>query len=99
MNIKDVIERISYFRTKRNLSARELSLIIGKSESYINRLESIGFNIPITIVLDIIKVLDVKPEEFFSSNYQNYSVDHELSELLKSLPKDKKQHIINFIKQ
>ena len=40
MDTKDVIERISYFRTKQKLSARELSLIIGKSESYINRLET-----------------------------------------------------------
>ena len=99
MKHQEVIDRISYFRTKKKISARELSLMIGKAESYINRLETVGFNLPVPVLLEIIEAFEISEEEFFSKNYQNYSVDNELTELLKSLPKDKKQHIIEFIKK
>lgn len=39
MTVNEIIERIGYIRTRANLSARALSLAIGKTESYINRME------------------------------------------------------------
>lgn len=99
MKIDEVIKRIIYFRNKKGYSARELSLMIGKNEAYINKLECLDFNLPTTVLLEIIEAFEISEEEFFSKNYQNYSVDNELAELLKSLPKDKKQHIIEFIKK
>ena len=40
MNKDDVIAKISQLRTKSGLSARDLSLRIGKNSAYISRLES-----------------------------------------------------------
>lgn len=40
MELNEIINRISQLRTREGLSARELSLRIGKNEAYINRLET-----------------------------------------------------------
>ena len=98
MEIKEVVKRIGYFRYKKNLSARELSLRLDKNESYINKLESNDFNLPTEMLLKIIQSLEVSPEEFFSENYMNYDVDKELYNLIQSLSAEKKNHLIEFIK-
>lgn len=40
MERTEIINRISFLRTRANLSARALSIKIGKNEGYINRLEA-----------------------------------------------------------
>lgn len=40
MDINDIIDRIGIIRTRANLSARALSLAIGKSDGYIHLLET-----------------------------------------------------------
>lgn len=99
MELKSVIERIGYFRNKKNLSARELSLRIGKNDTYINILESRVINLPTSVLLEIIEALEISPEEFFSSNYTTYKLDNELSQLLKTLPTSKKESLMDFIKK
>lgn len=98
MNIKEIIKRINYFRNRKNMSARALSDAIDKSENYINRLENVGINLPITVLLEIINALEISPEEFFSSNFRTYRNDNELYNLIKDMPEDKKQSLTNFIK-
>ncbi|MFQ7078711.1 MAG: helix-turn-helix domain-containing protein [Christensenellaceae bacterium] len=61
----EIINRISYFRNKSNLSARELSLRIDKNGAYINHLESSKFNIKVSVLLDILRELDITCTEFF----------------------------------
>ncbi len=103
MNIKEVINRISYFRSKEKLSARELSLMIGKNEAYINRLESMEFNLPTSILLDIIETLKITPSEFFADNYKNYKAKQDLDKLIidvsKTIAQDKLDNLIKFIKE
>lgn len=98
MNIKEIIKRINYFRNRKNMSARALSDAIDKSENYINRLENVGINLPITVLLEIINALEISPEEFFSRNFRTYRNDNELYNLIKDMPEDKKQSLTNFIK-
>lgn len=99
MEMSEVIQRIGYFRNKLNLSARELSLRIGKHEGYINKLESKDFNLPTRMLLEIIDALEITPAEFFADNYMSYKIDKNLNDLIHSLPNDKKNHIIEFIKK
>lgn len=98
MDIKEVIQRIIYFRNKANLSARELSLRIGKHEGYINKLESKDFNLPAQTLLEIIDAVNSTPEEFFSNDYFNYKTNIELIETIKNLPLNKRSSLLNFIK-
>lgn len=96
--MKDVIQRIGYFRNKAKLSARELSLRLGKHEGYINKLESKDFNLPTYMLLDIIEALEITTAEFFADDYANYENDKEILDLLKTMSKDKRENLLLFIK-
>lgn len=99
MDMSDIIQRIGYFRNKANLSARELSLRIGKHEGYINKLESKDFNLPTSVLLEIIECLNITPEEFFAENYATYKINIELYNLIRNLPESKRTSLIEFIKR
>lgn len=97
-DVKKVIERISYFRTKKNFSARKLSQTIGKSEPYIHSLESGNFDISLKVLLDIFEVLEITPEEFFSDNPESYDKDLKLKEYFSNLNDKQKDAILNLYK-
>lgn len=99
MELKDVIKRIRYFRNEKKLSARELSLMIGKNVNYINRLECGGFNLPNEMVLKIIDALEISPSQFFAENYQNYDLDNDLYNLIRAMPITQKQSLLEFLKK
>ena len=94
-NIKKVVERISYFRTKKNLSARKLSIMIGKSEPYIHSLENGGFDLSLQVLLDIFEVLEISPIEFFSDDPESYFKDKKLVEYFSKLTDKQKEAILN----
>lgn len=41
--------------------------------------------------------LDVSPEEFFSDNYREYSIDSELRKLYEELDEERKQALIKLL--
>ena len=98
MDINEVVERISYFRYKNNLSARDLSLMIGKSPSYINRLETEKFDLSTKTLLTIIEVFKITPNEFFAKNYTSYTDCEELYTLIEKQPDDKRKLYIELLK-
>ena len=85
MDKKDIIERIKQIRYNAGLSARELSLRIGKNEAYISRLESVkdSFEPSISTLIDIIEVCDSTPLEFFYENINDYKKDKTILDLIK----------------
>ncbi len=98
MNLNDLAFRIGYFRNRKNLSARELSLRLGKSPTYINQIESRNFNISLPVLLDIIDVLEISCAEFFADNYADYRQDMEIISVLAKLPADRKKSFIDLMK-
>lgn len=98
MDLNEIIKRISIIRTRANLSARELSLRIGKNESYINRLEyRKNFEPSISVIADIAEVCGSSFEEMFYYDINQYSIDKEIiSSLQKTNPK-KKQAILDLL--
>ncbi len=90
MEIKDILFRIGYFRNKSNLSARALSLEIGKNPAYITKLESGEYEPSMQVILDIIKACHITPEEFFYNNYQSYKLDAQTLNIIKSMSEKKK---------
>ena len=96
--LKDIVERIQFFRNKLNLSARNLSLSIGKNGGYINKLECLDFNITITTLYEIIDALKIEPEEFFAKNYKTYQLDKDLYDIINTMSYDKKQSLLLYIK-
>ena len=100
MNKDDVVERISQMRTKAGLSARELSLRIGKNSAYISRLESKNdsFEPSVSALLEIISACNSTECEFFYYDIYAYSKDKEIIELLKTTSPIKKDAIISLLK-
>ena len=99
MDIKQVTERIGYFRNKANMSARDLSLRIGKHEGYINKLESKDFNLPVSVLLEIIDCFGISAEEFFADDYMNYGTKTKLYSLIDNLSKEKKESVISLLEK
>lgn len=100
MTLEEIINRISKLRTRKNLSARELSLRIGKNEAYINRLEyRKNFEPSISVINDIVTACDSSMEEFFYYDIDTYNRDKQIIKLLKDTPENKKQAIIELLKK
>jgi transcriptional regulator with XRE-family HTH domain len=96
MDLDEVILRIGYLRGRAKLSARALSLEIGKNAGYINRLESKKDFVPtINVILDIIEVCGSTPEEFFYSNIFEYKADKQALDYIKRLTEKQKAAILN----
>ncbi len=99
MEIKEIILRISKLRQRNNLSARALSQKIGKHETYINRMEQNNFEPSLSTLNDILEVCNCSFEEFFSSNFDNYSSTKEIVEIINKMSKDKQQPLLEFLKK
>ena len=98
MEIKDVLSRIGYVRNKAGLSAREVSLRMGMSPQYVAQLESGRIVLTVEKLFGILEICEFPVERSFSKNIDDFDEDRELKDLISSLPKDKKQNIIDFLK-
>ena len=99
MEIKEILSRIGYVRSKANLSAREVSMRMGMSPQYVAQLESGRIVLTVEKLLQILEICDFPIERFFSSNIVDYNIDNELKLLIETLPPEKKKNIIEFIKK
>ncbi len=98
MELNEIIKRISILRTKANLSARELSLRIGKNESYINRLEyRKNFEPSISVIADIAEACGSSFEEMFYYDINQYALDKEIILSLQKTSTKKKQAILELL--
>lgn len=97
MDVKEIIKRIKKIRNRAKLSARALSLAIGKNASYIHLLESskTSFEPSLSTLLDIIKACGASVSEFFSTDINQYKLDKQVLEFLKKLSPHQKQAIMN----
>ena len=98
MNLDDLASRIGYFRNQKNLSARELSLMIDKSPTYINQIESRNFTLSLPVLLNIIDALEISCAEFFADNYASYKQDKEILDILNTLPPERKKSFLDLMK-
>ena len=65
LNREKIIERISYFRTKKNISAYKLSAELGHAKNYFYRVESGKFDLSLTSFLEVLEMLDIPILELF----------------------------------
>ena len=99
MDNNELINRIGYIRNRANLSARKLSMEIGKNECYIHRLEtSKSFAPTFETLMDILDVCNTTTEEFFYYNIPAYKQDKEILNLLETASTEKKNAIITLLK-
>ena len=101
MDLKQIVECIGIIRTRANLSACALSLLISKNASYIHLLESekTTFEPSLSVLLDIIEACGSTPAEFFSEDINQYKIDKQTLDFLKTLSPYQKEAIMNLYKK
>lgn len=99
MELNTLIERIGYIRVRANLSARKLSLMIGKNAGYIHMLEqNKNFAPTFETLTAILEACNTTTEEFFYYDIQAYKQDREIIELLKkNRDEEKKKAILTLL--
>ena len=86
-------ERLTQLRLEKGVSAREMSLALGQSEAYINRIENNQMLPSLTVFFYICEYFHISPKDFFTDAPE---VDLEYLELawnLKKLPEEERNHI------
>lgn len=98
MDYKEIVQRLSLIRTRKNMSSIELSKLLGNSNTYFYKVEggSIILNIP--KLLEILEVLGVSTEEFFYKDFDNYENDINVLNAIKKLSREELDSLLILLK-
>lgn len=78
-------QRLAQLRIQKGVSARDMSLTLGQSESYINKIEN-GKALPsMQVFFYICEYFGISPKDFFDSGNQNPAAVSALTDDLKTL--------------
>ena len=91
-------ERIAQLRMAKGVSARDMSLSLGQSESYINKIENRRTMPSMTGFFYICEYLEIEPEEFFDTRIDTPVETAEIFREIGKLPPEKAKHILQVIK-
>ena len=87
-------ERLSALRVKKGVSARDMSLSIGQSPNYINKIEGRKCYPSMTVFFYICEYLGIAPKEFFDMATPNPS---RLNELITELNRLDDEQLANIL--
>ena len=90
--------RVAELRTQKGVSARDMSLSLGQSESYINKIENRRTLPSMTGFLYICEYFGITPQEFFTTDAHSPYVAKEIYQEAVKLPADQAEHILQVIK-
>lgn len=91
-------QRLAQLREQKGVSARDMSLTLGQSESYINKIEN-GKSFPsMQIFFYICDYFKITPKDFFDSGNNNPAVIEALTNDLKTLTDSQIASIANLVK-
>ena len=91
--------RLSQLRINKGVSARDMSLTLGRSAGYINNIEN-QINLPtLSMFLHICEYLEITPSEFFDYKSENPTKLNELRDEAKRLSGDQIVLLIKLLQQ
>lgn len=91
-------ERIAFLRTSQKISGRELSLRLGMSEGYINRIESGKSNPSAQMLQYICEELGISMSDFFDKENQHPELIKEIINQAKKLDKKSLESVLSVMK-
>lgn len=98
-NFEQFINRLSYLRNEKGISAREMSLDLGQNESYINRIEN-GKSMPsFEQFFNLCDYLNITPKDFFSEEKRNFQNTNSLYREVEKLTPDMAKHFLEIMKK
>ena len=98
MEEKDFALRLATLRTKKNVSAREMSLAIGQNQGYINHIETGQGTPSLSGIFYICEYLGITPSEFFDIDNNNPAKLDTINEYLKKLDDEQLDMVENLVK-
>jgi len=98
MEEKDFALRLATLRTKRNVSAREMSLAIGQNPGYINHIETGQGTPSLSGIFYICEYLGITPAEFFDFDNKNPAKLNKINMYLKKLNDEQLEIIEKLLK-
>ena len=90
--------RLANLRMQKGVSARDMSLSLGQSESYINKIENRRTLPSMTGFLYICDYLEITPQEFFDTDAKDPNLSKQLLREFNKLTPKQAEHIIEVIK-
>jgi len=90
--------RVTELRLQKGVSARDMSLSLGQSESYINKIENRRTLPSMNGFFYICEYLNISPKDFFDVQLQTPQVTNELVGLFAKLPSAKAEHLLQVVK-
>ena len=94
---EEFAKRLTQLRIEKNVSAREMSLSLGQSESYINRIEGQKMLPSMTVFFYICEYFGITPNEFFLVETAPSKELIAAFKKLQSLDNEKRKHILDVI--
>ena len=91
-------ERLTQLRMEKGVSARDMSLSLGQSESYINKIENRRTMPSMTGFFYICEFLGIEPKDFFDNKTISPTKAAEIMQAIGKLSADKADHILQVIK-
>ena len=90
--------RISELRAQKGVSARDMSLSLGQSESYINKIENRRTLPSMTGFFYICEYFEITPQEFFNADALAPQKSKELLREIEKLSPEQTEHILLVVK-
>lgn len=91
-------QRLAQLRTQKGVSARDMSLSLGQSESYINKIENRRTMPSMAGFLYICEYLEVTPQEFFDTGSISPQKSKELLREIEKLKVHQAEHVLQIIR-
>jgi len=91
-------KRLTQLRLEKGVSARDMSLSLGQSESYINKIENKRTLPSFTGFIYICEYFGLSPQEFFSQNTTSPMKSKELMDEIQKLTPKQMEHILHIVK-
>ena len=91
-------KRLSELRIQKGVSARDMSLSLGQSESYINKIENKRTLPSFTGFIYICEYFGITPKEFFNEQSSSPQKTKDLLNELEKLSPEQAEHILQVVK-
>lgn len=91
-------KRISELRTQKGVSARDMSLSLGQSESYINKIENKRTMPSMAGFLYICEYFEITPQEFFDMSTLSPQRAKEVLQEIDKLSPAQAEHVLQIIR-
>ena len=90
--------RLAELRIEKGVSARDMSLSLGQSESYINKIENHRTMPSMTGFFYICEYFGIEPSDFFNVEFRSFQKVPEIMNELEKLSPKQAEHVLAIIK-